>query len=187
MLFFCDAGLELTLGQWSFTLLTERHGLGVAAAGLGTSLYWASMTVGRFAIGLVVHRIGPDRLVRLVMAGAFAGAVLVALGSAPLCVAGLMLAGLSLAPIFPTLIARVPARIGARLALDAVGFNVSLAMVGTAALPGLAGVLAGRLGLAAIGWLAVGVAALLLILHELLLARAPRHVRSPALESSRRL
>jgi len=75
----------------------------------------------------------------------------------------------SLAPIFPTLMSRTPARLGAEVTHHAVGFQVSAATLGSAILPGGYGLLATRLGVGAIPWALAGAMLLLLLLHEALL------------------
>lgn len=86
---------------------------------------------------------------------------------------GLVIAGIALAPIFPTLISRTSVRLPPAVALHAVGFKVSAAMLGAAAVPFLAGVIADKAGLPAVGWVALATAAALLLLHEMLLRASP--------------
>jgi fucose permease len=166
LIFFCYTGLEVTLGQWSFTVLTEARGWSAADAALWTSIYWGSLTAGRFGLGALVGRVGPTRMIRLCMVATAAGSLLFAMGFPR---PGLVLAGAGLAPIFPTLMSRMPQRLGASVALHAVGFMVSAAMVGSGALPSLAGAVAARAGLEAVGWVAVATAFVMLALHEGLL------------------
>ena len=90
---------------------------------------------------------------------------------------GLGVIGIGLAPVFPCLMARTPKRLGAGYAGHAVGFQVSAAMLGAAAIPAAAGLLAERLGLEAVARFAVLLAGLLWAVHELLLFRANRHGR----------
>ncbi len=170
-IFFCYTGLEVTLGQWSFTVLTETRLWSAHEAALWTGLYWGSLTAGRFGLGALVGRVGPTRMVRLCMLATLSGAVLFALGVPR---PGLVLAGAGLAPIFPTMISRMPDRLGAAVALHAVGFMVSAAMVGSGALPSVAGLAAAWFGLGAIGWVAVATAGTMLALHEALLRQRPR-------------
>jgi fucose permease len=58
----------------------------------------------------------------------------------------LALLAFALAPIYPTLMARTPARLGAAAAVHAVGFQVAAAMTGVAVLPALMGAAADLLG-----------------------------------------
>jgi fucose permease len=175
--FFAYTGLESSVGQWCFTLLREGRGLGVEAAGSWTAAYWASLTVGRVVLGVVADRFGPDRLLRAATFGIVAGAL--AFGTSPgaLGHAGLVLLGMSLAPVYPTLMARTPARVGQGLTHHAVGFQVSAATLGSTLLPSLLGVLVASIGHVAIGALAIALSFALLVTHEALLRlpyRLPR-------------
>ena len=173
-------GLESTVGQWCFTLLREGRGLSIESAGGWTAAYWASLTLGRVGLGFVVDRMGPDRLLRFASLGVVSGASLFAASSGSLGRFGLLLLGLSLAPVFPTLMARTPARLGPGIARHAVGFQVSAATLGASLLPGAVGLLVARAGLPAIGGAALGMGVTWLGLHELLLhvtrsTPAPEH------------
>jgi fucose permease len=165
-IFFCYTGLEAMIGQWNFTVLTEGRGWAPAEAALWTSIYWGSLTAGRFGLGALVGVVGSTRMIRLCTAATLLGTLLFACGVPQ---PGLILVGAGLAPIFPTMIAGMPDRLGAAIALHAVGFMVSAAMVGSGVLPTLAGFAAGWLGLGAVGWVGVATAATMLGLHEFLL------------------
>lgn len=171
--FFLYSGVEVTAGQWSYTVLTEGRGMGTAAAGTWVSLYWAGILAGRVVLGFVVERVGAVRLLRLGTVGAITGALLFAFPGVPAAL-GLALLGFSLAPIFPGLMAETPRRVGADAAAHAVGFQVSAATVGVAAIPSIAGFAGERLGLAAIAPLILGVAVLLAVVHEALIALTDR-------------
>lgn len=170
-IFFVYTGLEAMLGAWAFTVLHEGRGVSTGVAGFWVSAYFASILLGRIALGAMVERIGPDRLVRAGTVGALGGAVLFAAGPPAAAYIGLVLSGVSLAPIFPTLISRTADRLPPEVAIHAVGMKVAAAMIGAAALPILAGLLAQWPGLWAIGPLAVAAAALLIGLHESLIRR----------------
>ncbi|WP_242342564.1 MFS transporter [Anaeromyxobacter terrae] len=167
-IFFAYTGLEASAGQWAFTVLRETRGLSLEGAGTWTAAYWGGIAGGRVAVGFAVGRLGPDRLVRAGTLGALAGAVMYALLPGVGGAAGLVLLGLSLAPIFPMLMSRTPARLGAAVAAHAVGFQVSAATLGMAALPSLHGALADALGPRAIPVALAGLAAVLALLCALL-------------------
>lgn len=149
--FFAYAGLEYAVGQWSFTLLTKGRAIDPGKAALWMSVYWGGFFGGRVLAGL--SPLG-DRIRTLLWscaAGMIAGTALIAAGgSGPAALAGLFLTGLAFAPVFPTLIALTPLRLGARHAGNAMGFQVSAATVGQAVVPGLIGVAAQRAGVEAI-------------------------------------
>ncbi|MCY0992202.1 MFS transporter [Nannocystis sp. ILAH1] len=179
--FFLYTGLEMSAGQWAFTVLTEARGLDESQAGTQVSLYWASLLAGRIVLGFVVERVGPVLLVRLATALAVLSAAVFALPGLPPVAAftGLALLGFALAPMYPVLMAETPRRMGSHAA-HAVGFQVSAATAGIAAMPSLAGLLGQRLGLGAIPWFLVGTAVALALLHETLVATVdrPGHPRS---------
>ena len=83
---------------------------------------------------------------------------------------GLALIGVSLAPIFPSLIATTPERLGAAHTANGVGLQIAAAVLGQSLLPALVGVLARYLGLEIVGPALFTAAVLLLALYELLLA-----------------
>ncbi|MGC3970929.1 MAG: MFS transporter [Pirellulales bacterium] len=169
-LFFLYVGLEFTVGQWSFTLLTEERGVPADWAGALAGAYYAAIGVGRVAAGLVVARLGLDRLIRATLAVALVGTLLYA--AAPTQVigcAGLLVVGLGLAPVFPCLMTRTPQRIGTERAAHAVGFQVSAGMLGAALMPSLAGTLGRFGGLETIAQFAVVLAVALFLVHELTL------------------
>lgn len=151
-LFFVYTGVESVAGQWSYTLLTEGRGVLPAYAGIWLSLFWAGLGVGRFLFGLIGDRWSATRLLLGCMAIALLGSLLIAIPTWPgLNFGGLALMGLALAPIFPTLIAMTPRWVGHTHAANSIGFQVSAASLGYAVLPAIAGILAARISLEAIG------------------------------------
>jgi fucose permease len=166
-LFFMLAGIEIAAGQWTYTLFTEARSVAPPIAGIWISIYWGSFTAGRLFFGLAVNRIGVVNLLRLSMLGVICGAILIWLnGTASLSFLGLALAGLALAPIFPSLVSITPEGLGLAHAANAIGFQISAANVGVAILPGLAGVLARNLGLETIGPFLVASSIVMFLLHE---------------------
>jgi fucose permease len=171
-IFFVYTGLELTVGVWSFTLLTEGRGVADGTAGAWVSAYFGALCVGRVMAGLVAERLGPDRLVRGATLAAAAGTALLLPPTPPVNLAGLVLLGMALAPVYPCLMARTPARLGPA-ARHAFGFQVSAATAGAAALPALGGALVEWIGLEAIAPLALASAMALGLLHEALCRATP--------------
>lgn len=172
-LFFFYTGLEVTVGQWSFTLLTESRGISLETAGLWVTCFWGSIGVGRVFSGFIVESLGPDRLTRLSTILGVAGTAMIVAGIAPLTLAGLIITGLALAPIYPCMMTRTPERLGKSLAAHAIGFQVSAAMIGAALLPAGSGLLA-KASLENIAWASLGMAIVLFLLHEFLLRRDQR-------------
>lgn len=173
--FWIYAGFEVAAGQWSFSLLTESRGLSVTAAGTLVSAYWACHAAGRFAFGVVVERVGAERVLRGSMAAAVLGAALVAQNFyTPLSAVGLMVLGFALAPIFPCLMSLTPRRFGEANSQHLVGFQTSAAMLGILSFPTLTGLLAERFSLEMVGVVLVALAVALIAAHEALLALLSR-------------
>ncbi len=64
-------GIEVTVGNWSYSFLTEvRHG-NILHAGWITSVYWLGLTFGRLAVALAVTRFAfaQEKLIRYCLAG----------------------------------------------------------------------------------------------------------------------
>jgi fucose permease len=174
--FFLYTGLELAAGAWAFSLLREGWRLGPTAAGAWVASYWAALTAGRLLLGLAGHRTTTDRLLRWSTAASLAGAVLLWVRPTnQIGVIGLPLLGLGLAAVFPALVSATPARHGLDRANTVIGYQLAAAGVGGTALAGLAGLVASRLGLLALGPYLTGGAAFLLVAVELtaIVARRP--------------
>ena len=173
ILFFVYTGLEATVGHWCFTLLTESRNMLEGTAGLWTTLFWASIGVGRIVFGTIADRVGIDRLLRISTYTALVGTALFAINVAPFVSAlGLAVSGLGLASIYPCMMMRTPQRLGKSLAAHAIGFQVSAATLGAAVLPSLSGFMAEYVGLEMIAVGSVGMALTVVLLHENLLGRS---------------
>lgn len=174
LLFFLYTGLEISTGQWLYTLLTEARSMVPALAGVWVSVYWGSLTVGRLLSGAIVAHISVRTLLQLCMGAAILGVVLLWLNLAPwLALTGVALLGLALAPMFPSLIALTPARMGPTHAANTVGFQIAAAALGGASLVSGFGLLAERFGLETLGPFLLVVAVLLAVVFEIL-ERRPR-------------
>jgi fucose permease len=175
LLFVCYTGLELGVGAWAFTLLTEGRGMSATLAGAWTSLYWVGLTCGRLLGAALVAHIGSRLLLRSTMALLVAGLLLFAASLSPSWdLAGLVIAGAAAGPIFPTLIAQTPGRLGERHAVNAVGFQIAAAALGQALWPSVLGMLGESLGLEALARGLLGLSLVVLAVNEWLAPRAPR-------------
>ena len=168
--YFVYTGLESGGGQWVATILAAR-GATPAEAAFAATLFFAGLTGGRIGLGFVVDRIGADRLLRLAMPVSAVAAAGFAAGWFDLVF--VVLLAVALAPVYPTVMARTPARLGP-LAVQAIGLQVAAAMAGVAVLPGAMGVLADLAGPGAVPWMLLLLAVLLwLLIWRLPPAREP--------------
>jgi fucose permease len=95
-----------------------------------------------------------------------AGTALLWLDPAGVGALGLPLVGLSLAPVFPTLVSLTPVRLGNERAASAIGYQLSAAGIGAAALPGGVALAIDAGGLDTLGPALVTMAVVLLVLHH---------------------
>jgi fucose permease len=148
LLFFLYVGAEVSLGTWTYSLLTESRGIDPAVAGLLAGSYWATFTIGRVVAGLYAKRVGVNLLVQGGLVAALLGAVLLILN--PFKAANLLavaLIGFAIAPIFPALMSGTSQRVGVNLAANTIGLQMAASGLGTAVIPSFLGVLARQFSL----------------------------------------
>ena len=135
-------------------------------AGFWTTAYWASLTVGRIVFGFIMFKQSVHKVLTGCLVAVIAGTCLFASDLSQLVVlAGIIIIGLALAPVFPSLIAMTPARIGVSHAANAVGYQISAAMIGGAILPGFAGIMINAFGIEVISLIHILEAVTLLLLY----------------------
>lgn len=163
LMFLLYTGVEVALGTWVYTLLTESRGVSPAAAGFWTGSYWAMFTLGRMLAGLYTRRISANALLRGSLVAALAGALLLWWNPAPVAnLIAVAVCGFAIAPVFPALVSGTSQRVGERFAANTIGMQIAGAGLGGALIPGIAGILARQFSLEIIPvWLVVLFAALL--------------------------
>lgn len=128
---------------------------------------------------MIVAHISVRTLLQLCMFGAILGVVLLWLDLTPwLSSGGVALLGFALAPMFPSLIALTPARMGPTHTANTVGFQITAAMLGGAVLASGFGLIADRFGLETLGPFLLVAAVLLTGVFEAL----ERHSRRAAVQ-----
>ncbi len=170
VVFLLHTAIEVGIGNWNYSIFTLARGVPIAQAGLWATIYWASLTTGRVLIGFIDVR--PTRIVRIGLTGLLIGTLFLSLNISWLGLAGLIISGLSIAPIFPALIAATPTRIGKQHAAAAIGYQIASAGLGGAIGPGIAGILADTVSLNAVPPFIFGMVLLMFGLHEWLVARS---------------
>lgn len=156
-------GLEVSVGNWGFTLLVEEHAQTGLTAGYISSGYWLGLTLGRFLISPVATRVGLTAvgMTYACLVGVTVSTVLVwAAPGAVVATAGFLLLGFFLGPVFPTAMAVVPTLTTARLVPTAIGVMNGVSVIGGAVFPWLTGALGQSAGI----WTLMPSAALLALL-----------------------
>jgi len=159
-------GTENGIGGWTPTYLERTTTLDVGTAALAASGFWLALTVGRMIGALLGTRLRPNTLLLISLAGAFAGAVLLAasVGYATLTIAAVLIIGLCFGPIFPTAMAITTATFR-RAPGTAASVVVAAGSIGGIVLPWLQGVLLERSGPSASVLLVAASGLAMLVLH----------------------
>lgn len=168
LLFFVYVGAEVSLGTWTYSLLTESREINPTVAGYFAGSYWATFTIGRVIAGLYAKRLGINLLVQGSLFAAIVGSVLLVwnpVGWVNLVAVALI--GFAIAPIFPALMSGTSRRVAADHAANTIGLQIAGSGLGTAVIPGLLGVLARHLSLEAIPFCLVAAFIILFGLYRL--------------------
>ncbi|MEK7818072.1 MAG: MFS transporter [Actinomycetota bacterium] len=150
--FFVYVGMEVSFGGWVYTYALSTRLASETSAAYLTSGFWGAFTVGRLLSVPFSARFTPRVLLRADLAGMFAGLALLLLFPSSLAAlwAATLLIGLSMASIFPTLLAFA----GRRMTLTAriTGWFFMGVGLGAMFFPWLIGQLFEPLGPQALGW-----------------------------------
>lgn len=142
------SGAEMSLGNWSYSFLTEYRHEDAVLAGWLVSGYWLASTIGRVCIAPVSNKLGSKGTINLCLMGTIIG--LLAFNATSLTVTnafGLLLTGFCLGPILPTGFAFLSNVVPGHLLTGSISFIASLSSLGKAIFPLLAGNIAEGLGL----------------------------------------
>ncbi|HEX2915264.1 MAG TPA: MFS transporter [Chloroflexia bacterium] len=170
-------GVEMTLGLWSYTYLTDGQHFSGIVAGWLVSGYWLGLTMGRMILARLADKFGMDqrRLLLASIVGSIAGiALLWAVSNPFLLTFGLWFTGFCLGPIYPTTLAVLSDRIPQKLLSSTIAFVTSMSILGVAVFPAIAGNLAEGLGLGSLSPYILGQGLLMLVLWMPLLKPAAR-------------
>jgi len=147
-LLFFESGNEFVLGGYLATFLTQALAMPVALASYQLGMYWVAIMAGRLILSRgLLGRVGAHATVLGGAVGASAGALVVGLApSAVIAVGGMILTGLALAGIFPTVLGIAGARFREHSG-TVFGILFTVALTGGMTVPWLAGNLAASAGL----------------------------------------
>jgi fucose permease len=166
LVFLIYTGCEAAAGAWVFSLLYEARDIAMASAGTAVTLYWCGLFASRLGYAFLPTTVQPATVISVCIVTALGGMALLALHVHPAAdTVAIALVGFASGPIFPSLIATTPARVGPRHTANAVGLQISIAAVGLAAVPALCGVIAQHSGLEFIPMLLTGCWAVLMMAY----------------------
>lgn len=147
MMLFLQSGLEITVGGWTSTFVTEELAIAERDALYILSLYWMGMMLARLALGYVLRRAAPVLVLYLSLLVALGGAALLLTAVQPVTAGvGVFLVGAGFAAMFPTVLSFIGERYAA-LSGTAFSLAIVMALVGGMLLPYATGVLGGAFGM----------------------------------------
>ncbi|WP_010253294.1 MFS transporter [Treponema primitia] len=146
--FFSYVSLEGIINIWGPTYLVMQKGVGAHTAAQWLSLYFMSLTVGRFISGLVSAFLSNKNLI-------FLGCLFVALGIILLALPlpqifsffAFLLIGFGYAPVFPSMLHETPRRFGMAISQAIMGWQFAVSYIGTSLTPMFTGLVISRVSM----------------------------------------
>ena len=166
--FFAYCALESTSILWASTYLVTDRGVAAAPAAAFAALFLLGITAGRFLAGFFADRVGDKRLIRGGFLSVVVAAAMIALPleTPALALAGLVLAGLGCAPIYPAIIHSTPVNFGRRNSQAIIGIQMAAAYTGSTLAPPAFGAVSTWTGMWIFPLLLAGLAVLGLLMSE---------------------
>ena len=143
-------GVEVSLGNWTYTFLLDDRHQNALVSGWIVSGYWFGLTMGRFVLQTLAERfkMSNTTLVYVCMASIILALLLIWLIPLEIVtIVGFCLVGFGLGPIYPLTVALTPKLVPARIVPSAIGFVVSISIIGLAIFPWIAGILSQNVGI----------------------------------------
>lgn len=165
LLVFINVGAETAVGGWVATYAKRLDGAAESFWAFAPSLFWGGLLSGRAAAPAALRRVNEGRLVLIGLFVAMSGLSLILLGrELAMVAAGAGLAGLGLAPVFPTTFALFTQHFGS-LTSGLSGALFVLSALGGAIIPWVVGITSARSGelRAGLAVLWLGVAAMIVL------------------------
>lgn len=146
MFFYCS--VEAIAFTWTSSYYVTGKGLSPDTAARYAALFYIGITVGRLLCGFVSDKLGDFKII-------FIGLCLVAFGVLTLiaarnnlfCLAGILIAGMGCAPVYPALIHITPTSFGEDKSQSIVGLQMASAYTGTTFMPPVFGLAANHISI----------------------------------------
>ena len=165
--FFCYCALEQTAILWGSSYLVVHDGMREELAATLASLFLIGLTIGRGLNGFLTYKLGDAALIRLGQGIIALGIVMMLLPlGAMASFAGLLLAGLGSAPIYPCIIHSTPEHFGEEHSQALIGVQMASAYVGICVMPPLFGLVARFLAASLLPWYLAGILLVMVVMCE---------------------
>lgn len=153
-LVFIYVGTETAISGWIGAFMQRLGAAAQSFWALAPALFWTGLLAGRAVAPAALRRVSEERLVLIAIFVAIGGILMILSGQGIVLVCtGAFLAGLGLAPVFPTTFALFTRHFGSQAA-QLAGVIFVLASLGGAVLPWLVGFISSRTGDLRVGLLA---------------------------------
>jgi fucose permease len=147
LMLFLESGMEITVGGWTATFFKQELQISDQRALVYLSLYWLGMMLARIALGSVLKRATPTRVLMGCLTVGVVGALLLILTrDASVAAVGVFLLGVGFSATFPVVLGFVGDRY-TQLSGTAFSIVIVMALTGGMLLPWLTGVLGASYGL----------------------------------------
>ncbi len=145
--FFSYCALESTLILWASSYLVEAKGITAQRAAAFAALFCIGITAGRFLAGFVTERLGDYKMICIGAGILLAGCIflLVPVQAEGLALAGLVVAGVGCAPVYPSIIHATPSNFGEKNSQAIIGIQMASAYLGSTFMPPLFGLIANHI------------------------------------------
>jgi fucose permease len=135
------------IGVWLTSYLVEGSNIKVIHAGVMISLFYASITLGRFAVGFIANSIASLRLLNISLLAMVMGLCGIISQVNFLLIPGIILLGLGCAPVFPTMVHSTPRLFGKRKSQQITGYQIGCSYLGGLVLLPVIGLLGSKISL----------------------------------------
>jgi fucose permease len=147
LMLFLQSGIEITVGGWTATFFKDELRITERRALVYLSLFWFGLMLARLALGSVLKRAAPTRVLHgCIAVGVVGAATLILARDASVAALGVFLLGVGLAATFPVVLGFAGDRY-AELSGTAFSVVIVMALSGGMLLPWLTGVLGATYGL----------------------------------------
>ena len=140
---------EAVVGVWGSLFLIDAHGLSESSAAALITMFFVGMALGRFLSGLISTKLSSWSLIKISTVIMFIGTGLMFVPVTIVAVAGMLLVGLGVGPIYPNIMFLTPAHFGQKHSASVLGSQMAAAYTGFTVGPPVFGFLANVIGAAA--------------------------------------
>lgn len=164
--FFCYSTVEVIVGLWGSSYLVQYYHVTAEQAAIWGAVFYMGITAGRFISGIFALRLSNTLLIRLGEVICLLGGVVLLLPFSSFTVAGFLLIGMGLAPIYPAMLFETPLRFGRELSQGLMGVQMACAYIGGTFMPPLFGVAAEKTSIEIFPWVILVIVVIMLLNNE---------------------